>query len=270
VSLIGNRLINCGFWFDFGYMLIYHTILNNTVNGKPLGLFVIEDDLTISESDASQYGQLIFLGCKNLRLSNIHITDPCSFGISLINCDHSILENIFVENQRIGFFIAENSYYIRADNLLAKDCNVGYYIPVISHSRLNKLFTENNDIPFYVISPIYNSTIEIEKGTQFYLIDYLGYETLELNSSVSSYILSPKFIAALDTECFLIQINETNTYHITDPDTEIKDIDFTIVIYQESQSSVIPGFQIFWFYMAFFWGIISLIASFRRRKRKES
>ena len=254
--------------FNFDY-LSYINLLNNTINGKPIGLFYNINNLIISEQQASQYGQLIFAGCDNIQLSNIHITEPCSFGLLLHNCGNANLQNIVSENQKIGFFIHRTK--IKADNLYAKNCDVGFYLSEIYdasyYSRITRLFTNNTDIPIYAISPIFNFSIEIEKSTQLYLIDSFGYDSLQLNSSVSSFILYPSFIPALDIESFLIQINDTYTYRVTDPHPEIIDIDFTIVIFQDSQPSVIPGFPLFWFYMAILWGIIFLSVYLRWKKR---
>ncbi len=268
VSLISNQLINCGFLFDFAY-IGYIYLLNNTVNGKPIGLFFNEHNLIISGQQASQYGQLIFAGCDNIQLSNVHITEPCSFGLLIHNCNNAILQNIVCENQKIGFFILKTE--INADNLYAKNCVVGFFLSEISkalyYSTITRLFTNNTDIPIYAISPIGNFTIEIERSTRFYLVDFYGYDSLQLNSSVSSFILYPTFIPALDVEGFVIQINDTYTYRITDPHPEIIDIDFTIVIFQDSQPSAIPGFPLFWFYMAVLLGMLSLKVSFRWKKR---
>ena len=271
VSIIGNHLIYCGFWFDFSGILLYPAIVNNTINGKPLGLFILKDNLTITGFEASQYGQLIFAGCDNLDLSNIHIIDSCSFGLTLHFCQHSNLENIICENQKVGFFFLHKRS-LKTDNLLAKGCDVGFFLSSIFNSNMSRLFTLNNNIPFYIstIDYIANSTIEIEKETQLYLTNELGFERVYLNSSVSSFILSPQFIVPLDDEFFLIQINDTLAYRVVDSDFEHVNIDFIIKIYQESQPSIIPGFPIFWFYMAFLLGIIYLKTSFRRRKRIKS
>ena len=194
-----------------------------------LGLFIIEDNLTITGFEASQYGQLIFAGCDNLDLSNIHITDSCSFGLTLHFCQHSNLENIICENQKVGFFFLHKRS-LKTDNLLAKRCDVGFFLSSIFNSNMSGLFTLNNNIPFYIstIDYIANSTIEIEKETQLYLTKELGFERVYLNSSVSSFILSPQFIAPLDDEFFLIQINDTLTYRVVDSDFEHVNIDFII------------------------------------------
>ncbi|TFF92420.1 MAG: hypothetical protein EU543_05510 [Promethearchaeota archaeon] len=260
-ALIGNQLTNCGFWFDFAYILQYNAIINNTINGKPLGLIFGEDNLSMSAQEISQYGQLIFIFCKNLQLKNIRINDPSSVGIALINCDQAVLENIITENQKISFFF-DGSYYIKANNLVAKKSDVGFLLSRASHSSLRKLFTENTDIPFCVKIPIINSTIEIEKDIPLYLYNIFDYDTLELNTSDSSLIIYPSFINKLDFECFLIEINETNTYHVTVPDYEPSEIDFTIVIYQPSS---ILGFPILWIYLLFLVSIVSLIILFHRK-----
>lgn len=268
VSLISNQLINCGFLFDFAY-ISQISLVNNTVNGKSIGLFFNEDNLIISGSQASQYGQLIFTLCHNLHLSNIDITESCSFGLLIDHCDNAILQNIVCENQKIGFFILHTK--IQADNLNAKNCDVGFYLSEIAsglyYSTMTRLFTNNTYIPIFAISPIDNFTIEIEKSTRFYLVDLFGYDSLQLNSSVSSFILSPSFIPALDVEGFLIQINDTYTYRVTDPHPEIIDIDFTIVIFQEAQPSAIPGFPLVWFHSAILLGIIISSVYLRWKKR---
>jgi hypothetical protein len=265
VSLINNQLINCGFLFDFAY-ISQISLVNNTVNGKSIGLFFNEDNLIISGSQASQYGQLIFTLCHNLHLFNIDITEPCSFGLLIDHCYNAVLEDIVCENQKIGFSIL-SSFALKADNLYAKDCDTGFYLSEIEGSTLTQLFTNNTDIPIYSYTPIRDSTIEIEKSTRFYIIDnYISCDELHVNSSVSSFSVFKSFLPEFDNNGFLIQLNDTQTYQVIDTLPEIW-VNFTIIIYQEPQPSVIPGFPIFWFYMAFFWGIISLIASFRMKKR---
>ncbi|NVM36911.1 MAG: right-handed parallel beta-helix repeat-containing protein [Candidatus Lokiarchaeota archaeon] len=75
-----NELINCGI---VPGMIISDYDSSNTVNGKPIGLFWGVDNMVFTQVNASQYGQLLFVACANLTLSNIHITKPCSIGIQL-------------------------------------------------------------------------------------------------------------------------------------------------------------------------------------------
>ncbi len=264
VSLISNQLINCGFLFDFGY-IAYMYLLNNTVNGKPIGLFFNEDNLIISGSQASQYGQLLFVYCNNLQLFNVHITEPCSFGLLMHNCRNAVLQNIVCENQKIGFSILYTE--IKADNLYAKDCDTGFYLSEIYGSTLTQLLTDNTDIPIYSYTPIRDSTIEIEKSTRFYIIDnHIGCDELHVNSSISSFSVFKSFLTEFDNKGFLIQLNDTQTYQIADILPEIW-VNFTIVIFQRSEPSVIPGFPLFWFFTAILVGILYLKVLYRWKKR---
>ncbi len=265
VDLISNQLINCGLSFDYSHGFPTYRF-NNTVNGKPIGLFYGEDNLIISGQEASQYGQLIFIACDNLQLSNIHIEDPCSIGLIIYYCDYPMLQNIVCENQKIGFFIVAN--YATADDLYAENCDAGFYLYRIEYSTFSRLSTDNTDIPVYTLSPIYNCTIGIEKSTRFYIIDYyFGYDTLQLNSSVSSFTVSLSFIPALDIECFLIQINDTQTYHVTDSDPGVLAIDFIIVSFQRSQPWTIPWFLSFWLVLTPLLGVVFLIIVYQYKKK---
>lgn len=264
VSLINNQLINCGFLFNFAY-ISQISLVNNTVNGKPFGLFFNEDNLLISGSQASQYGQLIFVLCHNLHLSNIDITEPCSFGLLIDHCDNAMLEDIVCENQKIGFSILHTE--IKADNLYAKDCDTGFYLSEIYGSTLTKLLTENTDIPIYSYPPMLDCTIEIEKSTRFYIIDnYIGCDELQINSSISSFSVLKSFLPEFDNNGFLIEINDTQTYQIADTLPDIW-INFTIVIFQEAQPSAIPGFPLVWFHSAILLGIIISSVYLRWKKR---
>jgi len=265
VSLISNQLINCGFFFDFAHILEYKVIFNNTINGKPLGLFVLQDNLDMSGQQASQYGQLIFAGCDNLQLSNLHIKESCSFGLFLHFCRYPTLQNIIIENQKIGYYIY--SYYMIANNLNAKNCDAGFYFGQITHSILNRLLIENTNIPIYSNTPLLNTTFEIERTMKFYIIDILGYNELHINSSAPSFTLARLNMSEFDIEGFIIQLNDTDVYHITDPNPGLMDIDFIIIIFDRYSSLAIPGFPLVWFYTAILLGVIFLKFSFRYKKR---
>lgn len=264
VSLIKNQLINCGFLFDSGYISSI-SLVNNTVNGKPLGLFFNMDNLIISGQQASQYGQLIFILCHNLHLFNFDITEPCSFGLLIENCHNAMLENIICENQKIGFFI--HRFEIKADNLYAKNCDTGFYLSEIYDCTLTKLLTNNTDIPIYLYTPIRDSTIELEKSIRCYIIDnYIICDELHVNSSVSSFSVFKSFLTEFDNDGFLIQLNDTQTYQVVDTLPEMW-VNFTIVIFERSEPSVIPGFPLFWFFTAILVGIFYLKFLYRWKKR---
>jgi hypothetical protein len=214
--------------------------------------------------EATQYGQLIFGACDNLHLSGIQIKDPCSFGLIITHCNNPILENIICENQIVGFLF--DFIYLTADNLFVNNCSLGFYLSQLRFCTLNRIITENTNIPILIISSFSNSTIEIEISTPIYLINFFGLDTLHLNSSENSFALSPSFQADIDVECFLIQINDTYTYHVNHPNPAIMEIDFIIVIFQPSQTLIIPGFPFFWFHIIIIAGILYLKVSNRYKR----
>ena len=124
-----NEFINCGI-VPGQYIVDYDN--SNTVNGKPIGIFWGIDNMVFTQTNASQYGQLIFIACANLTLSNIHITNPCSIGIQLYIVSlfqKTYLNNIICENQNLGFYIFGRD--VVGDNLYAKDCKAGFYLSLI-------------------------------------------------------------------------------------------------------------------------------------------
>lgn len=265
VSLINNEFINCGVFFDFD-SIISLTIINNTINGKPLGLFVTQDDLTLSGTDASQYGQLIFAGCNNLHLSNIHIKDPCSFGLLIDYCTNSILQNIVCENQKIGFYI--NTNYITANNLHAKNCDAGFFLSRIGHSILTRLLTDNTDIPFYIFTLNLNATVGIEKATRFVILDNFNLAEIQINSSISSVNVPRSNISEFEFGGFEFQLNNTDIYYVNDLDPIHEWINLIIIVFDRYQPLPIPGFPLFWVFTAILLGVLFLKSSFRYKKKK--
>ncbi|MFX1418138.1 MAG: right-handed parallel beta-helix repeat-containing protein [Promethearchaeota archaeon] len=265
ISPINNELINCGMLFDFDSILTY-TIGYNTINGKPLGLFITQDNLTISGTEASQYGQLIFAGCNNLRLLNIHIEDACSFGLIIDYCYNSNLQNIVCENQKIGFFI--NSPHITANNLHAKSCDAGFFLRRIGDSTLTRLLTDDTNIPYYVFTLNLNATIGIEKSTRFIILDQWHLGEIQINSSVSSFNVLQSNISEFEFEGFEFQLNNTDIYYVNDLDPIHEYLNLIIIVFDRYQTSVIPGFPLFWLFTAMLLGILFVKFSFRRKKRK--
>ncbi|MFX1411465.1 MAG: hypothetical protein ACFFA6_14025 [Promethearchaeota archaeon] len=252
VSLISNQLFSCGFLIDFGHVL--ENDVNNFVNDKPLGVFKYMDNLFISGQEAYHYGQLIFIACHNLHLSNIHITESCSFGLLIQHCNHAVLQNIVCENQQIGFFI--DSIDMTADYLYAKNCDVGFGLIQIAESTLNRLLTDNTDVPIYTYSPILNTTIGIEKSTRFCIIDHYGIDELQINSSASSIIVPRTNMSEFEMEGFIIRLDEIDTYHIADLDPLDDTFDFIIIIFERSHPLGIPGFPLILFFTAILLGIL--------------
>ncbi|MFX1312386.1 MAG: right-handed parallel beta-helix repeat-containing protein [Promethearchaeota archaeon] len=270
-----NELINCGI---VPGIIISNYDSTNTVNGKPIGLFFHVNNMVFTQANASQYGQLIFIACANLTLSNIHITKPCSIGIQLYSVSlfqKTYLNNIICENQKLGFYIY--GIDMIGENLYAKNCEAGFYFINIRNTKFAKVMTDNTDIPIYTSSYINNFTIEIEQYTIFYFVDLFGsYEdTLYVESSITSYNISKAYIPVLGIQGYRVQFNDTNIYqvsHIIPPD--LVSANFTVISVphytRPDALETIPAYYFFWVWILLIIGVLISIESYRRIHRKRT
>lgn len=264
VSVSNNQFINCGMAFDYSHGIPSY-IYNTTVNGKPIGIFYGQDNLVLSNTDVSQFGQLVFISCDNLKLSNIQIESPCSIGLTIYSCFQVELNDITVLNQNIGLYIYGAN--ITTDKLYTKDCALGFCLLLIADSHFTKTMTDNTDMPICIYSPLRSSTLEIERSTRFYIVDTPIYDKLQFVSPRSSFNISRSFISDLDIECFSIKIDNTYTYNVTDSDLSNR-VNFILVSTKRyPRPLAIPGFLSFWFYITSSLGILSLIFLLQLKKR---
>ncbi|MFX0136457.1 MAG: right-handed parallel beta-helix repeat-containing protein [Candidatus Hodarchaeota archaeon] len=275
-----NELINCGIVPDIPQMFTTNYDSSNIVNGKPIGIFWGISNLIFS--NASLYGQLIFAGCPNLTLSDIHITEPCSIGIQLFSVSlnqRTYLNNIICENQKLGFYIYGRD--IIGHNLYAKNCDAGFYFVDSRNSKFTKVMTDNTDIPIYAMELINDFTIEVEQSTKFYLVDYFAWydDKLQVESSSISYNVSRSYISELGFEGYVTQFDDINIYQVslfTSPPIPFPPemiANFTVISVprytRPSTSNIIPGYHFFWFWSVIVIGFLILIESYRRLCRKK-
>lgn len=244
VNVTNNTFINCGIVPDYIYLYLTEYDSSNTVNGKPIGIFggyYGDENLIFTQSNASQYGQLIFAVCDNLTLSNIHITDPCSIGIQIFSLgfnQSTHLNDIIIENQKLGMYITGRN--IIGDNLYSKNCDAGFYFAHVLDSKFTKVLTDNTEIPIYAITAITNVTIEIEQSTKFYLVDDMAWygDKLHVESLDTSYNVSISYIPELGKQGYMLQFNDTGIYQaslILPPTYDIV-ANFTIIsIYNQTE-----------------------------------
>ncbi|MHA1625284.1 MAG: hypothetical protein ACTSXN_09520 [Promethearchaeota archaeon] len=267
-----NEFINCGI---VPGMIISDYDNSNTVNGKPIGLFWGIDNLVFTQTDASQYGQLIFINCANLTLSNIHITNPCSIGIQLYSFNlfqKTYMNNIICENQNLGFFITGGD--VIGDNLYAKNCKAGFYFDHVVKSEFTQVMTDNTEVPIYGTTSFNEFTIEIEQSTKFYLFDRFAMykDKLNVESSATSYNISMSNILELGIDGYVAQFNDIISYQVSlyiPPEIRA---DFTVISVprytRPDESNIIPGYPLFWFWSLIMLGVLISIESYRRIHRR--
>ncbi len=268
-----NELINCGI---VPGMSISDYDSNNTVNGKPIGLFWGVDNMVFTQENASQYGQLLFVACANLTLSNIHISKPCSIGIQLYSVSlfqKTYLNNIICENQKLAFYIY--GYDMIGENLYAKNCKAGFYFANIRNSKFTKIMTDSTEIPIYGLTGINEFTIELEQSTKFYLVDHFATysDKLYVETSGSSYNISMSYISKLGTQGYVSQYNDTGTYRVSiiiPPD--MITANFTVISVpryaRTDASDIIPGYPLFWVWSVLLISVLICSESYRRVQRR--
>jgi len=224
-----NELINCGIvpYYPNMYLTDYNS--SNTVNGKPIGMFIGIHNLDFT--NASLYGQLIFAACDNLTLSNIHFTEPCSIPIQLFSLginQTTYLNNVICENQKLGFSIYGQN--VIGDNLYAKNCEAGFYFMRIKNSKITKVMTDNTDIPIYMTTETDNFTIEIEKSTKIYLYDWFAWYG-DILDVVPGNDISMSYITELGMQGYTIQFQFFGTYqlNLTLPSPYYTRASFTVI-----------------------------------------
>ena len=91
-TIMGQVFINSGLYME---KICHNTIINNTVNGKPLIYLEKESHITLEEGDA---GQIILISCNNITIRGQHIISNTSFAILLIDTHNSLIEDNIISS----------------------------------------------------------------------------------------------------------------------------------------------------------------------------
>ncbi len=167
-TLTNNTMIKGGIaiWDDScpGYLSQKFTKDSNWVNGRPVGYFT---DLNDRSFNTSVYGQLFFINCNNITVSNQNFTDVTT-GLFLAYSDSCKVENsLFAENvwgtyldhtlsttltnnsyknNNYGVFLRDSDSNILTYNLLEENEQYGVYLDAASSDNLihHNAFINNN------------------------------------------------------------------------------------------------------------------------------
>lgn len=269
-----NELINCGIVLGED---IPEYDSSNTVNGKPIGMFWGVDNLVFTQANATQYGQLIFLCCANLTLSNIHIKECTSIGIQVFSMNFNQttkLKNIICENQNLGIYI--RGLDVIGHNLYVNNCEAGFYFADLRDCNFTKIMIDNSDIPIYGLG-IKRCTFEIEQSTKFYFVEPFALygEKLNVKSSDTDYNISMTYIPELGNPGYILQFDVINTYYVSIYPKHLGGtLYFTVISVprytRPGVTSAIPGYPLLWFWSVLMIGILISIKSYRKVQNKQT
>ncbi|UCF13418.1 MAG: right-handed parallel beta-helix repeat-containing protein [Thermoplasmatales archaeon] len=114
-----NSFFNCGLnMISFNYFAILtaypNFVYNNTVNGKPLVYFENTSDEVIDDA-----GQVILMGCNNITVENLELSNTI-IGVQILNSLNCyILDNVFSNNFLGGILLANSNNNTISGNTLS-------------------------------------------------------------------------------------------------------------------------------------------------------
>lgn len=193
--------INLIYWFN----LNSHTVLNNTVNGKPLIYLYNETDMVL-DSDA---GQVFLINCSNITIQNQDLSNTTT-GVNFIDTNNChILNNTINSNTRNGisfqishwrpgisfntsFIYMESKNNIISGNTINNNVNGIYFEEQTNNTITNnilgnnycgiKLFCSENET--ITSNNIFNNKHGI------FIEDYLGYAIMGFNNTITDNTIS--------------------------------------------------------------------------------
>ncbi|CAD6494273.1 MAG: Periplasmic copper-binding protein (NosD) [Candidatus Argoarchaeum ethanivorans] len=147
-NLMDNTFVNDGLFLSSGY---YNTVVNNTVNGKPL--VYLEDTSDYMVPDA---GQVILVKCNNVTVENRDLSNT-AVGVELWETTNSTITNNTVSNNTYGIYLRSSSNNTLTNNT-ASNNNRGIYLYHSSNNNLTgNSANSNNDYGIYLDSSSNNS-----------------------------------------------------------------------------------------------------------------
>ncbi|MFX0125853.1 MAG: right-handed parallel beta-helix repeat-containing protein, partial [Candidatus Hodarchaeota archaeon] len=119
LRLINNTFTDDGLFTMWGYDTLVNAdlIADNLINGKPLGIFIGVQDLSVPSS----YGQVFLINCTNVTVENQNCSSS-SMGIALYECkDCQIKNNTCSNNDQFGVYAYNSNGTIIKNNTLNGD-----------------------------------------------------------------------------------------------------------------------------------------------------
>ena len=153
ITLRNNTLIDCGIRFDGAdtrHWAITETA--NTVNGKPFGYFLNQDDFSVNGND---YGQLVLVSSDDFSIAN-GTFDSVTVGMGIHSCSNCSVRNArFVADYYLGLEIVRSSN-CTLTNVTIEDCrNGGLNIDTCHNATVIESRIQRNGFGIWVFTSDY-------------------------------------------------------------------------------------------------------------------
>ncbi|MHA1853523.1 MAG: NosD domain-containing protein, partial [Candidatus Heimdallarchaeaceae archaeon] len=185
IEVLNNVFTSNGFDIN-NYKLSDYTscsVSGNTINSKPLGYFVGQKGVAVTSSN---YGELIFLFCEDITVTNVIISD-CSWSVILRDCKNAIIVSNTFENNKIGaIYCKDTSNLTIIENTILFNDQYGIYLFGCLNPKVNfNNIYQNSECGLYFfycdVSEILGNTVVQNDGKGIHL-QYTAYATLEDNN----------------------------------------------------------------------------------------
>ncbi|MHA1494170.1 MAG: right-handed parallel beta-helix repeat-containing protein [Candidatus Thorarchaeota archaeon] len=120
-TFASNNLEDCGFGLAGDLQYRIHNFSDNSVNGKPFGYFLNEND---TEIDGNQFGQVFLINCFNVSSSS-GVFFNASIGISLFSCVNCTIRDANLNGNLQGIDLLYSENITLKDNILI-DCGIRF------------------------------------------------------------------------------------------------------------------------------------------------
>lgn len=293
-----NDLEGCGFVFSQPHIILME-VEGNTVNGHPLGFFVVKDeeddsDTLLIDGNEQQYGQLIILAYENVILQDLILRDT-SVALVLHHNKNLTLSNVVVENCLLGMNLWDYGphssdegavEFINATELIFRDCYIGAQIGLIDQNYedvdytinlMFRVFSGNTYDLFFGSMVVHGISLTVPIGTTMFFDNHYSYPYTvivlrngttytQVNNNVTSHFLD-------DFNRTEVTFEDVGTYEILSFITVNEEVDyflnFTAVVQEYPPLRNIPGylFSIFGWGSLGALGIIAMVTLVKRKLR---
>ncbi|MCS3922952.1 parallel beta-helix repeat protein, partial [Methanococcus voltae PS] len=165
-TVINNTLYNAGICVGGDYQgklnsnitqWINHTIVNNTVNGKPIYYYKNNNSKKSIPEDA---GQVILVNCSNMTLENLTINNV-SIGIDIGFCSNITIKNITIGNNSMANILTYNLHNSNISNNIINSGRYGISMHYSNNNTIcNNTISKFSDAGLIVATNCTTNTIE--------------------------------------------------------------------------------------------------------------
>ncbi len=158
-SITDNSFLNDGLSTTDSYQ---NTVINNTVNGKPLVYLEDESDMVVDNA-----GQVILVNCDNITVQNLELSNT-TVGIELQDSNNCFIFGNLISNNRLGMVFDSSSNNVISDcnilnNSFSEGLGVGISLDTSDYNTISNCNISHNGIGIALLhsylNTIYNSAI---------------------------------------------------------------------------------------------------------------